>query len=115
MVSNFLKYSDNGTIEGFQSEMIHVFNKNEQALEGTPFYDLVRDRDNIIVMGDSLGDAGMASGVPQTNAVLKIGYVYDQNEASSIPAYKETFDIVLNDDQTMEVVHAILKRVLLGN
>lgn len=33
-------------------------------------------RHNVILMGDNLGDAEMADGVPNTDAVLKIGFLY---------------------------------------
>lgn len=54
-----------------------MFNKNETALEGTEYYDLVHDRSNIIVMGDSLGDAAMAAGSSATSNILKIGFLYE--------------------------------------
>lgn len=76
-MSNFLQWKD-GIVQGFDTEnMIHVFNKNETALEGTDYNKLVHDRTSIIVMGDSLGDAGMADGSPATSNVLKIGFLYE--------------------------------------
>lgn len=57
--------------------MIHTFNKNETVLEGTEYYDIVHSRDHVIVMGDSLGDAGMAAGVPSSSHILKIGFLFD--------------------------------------
>lgn len=67
-----------GIVQGFDKEkLIHVFNKNETALEGTDYYKVVHDRTSIIVMGDSLGDAGMANGSPDTSNVLKIGFLYE--------------------------------------
>lgn len=77
VVSNFLQYGDNEQIIGFQDKTIDVFSKNEYALEGTEYYKLIENRDNVILLGDSIGDAGMADGMPHCNAVLKIGFLYD--------------------------------------
>ena len=76
-MSNILRY-ENGILNGFDTDnMIHVFNKNESALKGTDYYEKVHDRTNIIVMGDSLGDARMANGAPSHAKVLKIGFLFD--------------------------------------
>lgn len=90
--------------------MINVLNKNEQVLKGTDYYDLVQNRGNVILMGDHVGDAGMAEGVPHQKAVLKIGFLYDRHE-ECLPEYMDAFDIVLVDDQTMNVTRAILSLV----
>ncbi|GAB0095602.1 5'-nucleotidase [Sergentomyia squamirostris] len=109
VISNFLQYQD-GIVNGFQEKFIHAFNKNETALEGTEYYDLVKSRDHVILMGDSLGDAGMADGIPKSSHVLKIGFLYDHVE-QSLPKYMDTFDIVLIDDQTMQVPQKILSLI----
>lgn len=115
VVSNFLQYKDGDEIDGLgdPARMIHTFNKNETALEGTDYYDLVRDRDHVIVMGDSLGDAKMANGVPSQSHVLKIGFLYDHPE-ENLPAYLTAFDLVLIDDQTMDVPRSIIDLVRKG-
>lgn len=77
VVSNFLQFGEDGLLNGLQERTIHAFNKNEHALEGTDYYQLVQDRDHVIVMGDSLGDATMADGVPAQSHVLKIGFLFD--------------------------------------
>uniref|UniRef100_A0A1L8DXY4 5'-nucleotidase n=1 Tax=Nyssomyia neivai TaxID=330878 RepID=A0A1L8DXY4_9DIPT len=110
VVSNFLQYQDDGILNGFQEKFIHAFNKNETALEGTEYYDLVHSRDHVIVMGDSLGDAGMADGIPKSSHVLKIGFLFDHVE-QSLPKYMDTFDIVLIDDQTMRVPQKIVSLI----
>ncbi|EDW74673.1 uncharacterized protein Dwil_GK15779 [Drosophila willistoni] len=109
VVSNFLQYRD-GLLDGFQQPMIHTFNKNETVLDGHEYYDLVHSRDHIIVMGDSLGDADMASGVPSSSHILKIGFLFDHVEAN-MEKYMNTFDIVLVDDQTMDVPRALLELI----
>lgn len=76
VVSNFLQFKD-GLVNGLQDDMIHTYNKNETVLKGSEYYELVHDRDHVIVLGDSLGDAGMADGVPKTSHILKIGFLFD--------------------------------------
>lgn len=77
VVSNFLQYDKDDMLNGLQDRVIHTFNKNEHALQGTDYYNQVADRDHVIVMGDSLGDATMADGVPAQSHVLKIGFLFD--------------------------------------
>ncbi|EDW10822.1 7-methylguanosine phosphate-specific 5'-nucleotidase [Drosophila mojavensis] len=106
VVSNFLRFRD-GLLDGFQEPMIHIFNKNETVLEGGEYYELVHTRDHIIVMGDSLGDADMAAGVPASSHILRIGFLFHHVEAN-MEKYMNAFDIVLVDDQTMSVPQALL-------
>lgn len=61
-------------------------------------------------MGDSLGDATMADGVPSQSHILKIGFLFDHPE-QSLPAYMEKFDLVLIDDQTMDVCRQIIELI----
>ncbi|XP_017891360.1 7-methylguanosine phosphate-specific 5'-nucleotidase isoform X2 [Ceratina calcarata] len=110
IISNFLKYKD-GKLEGFQNErLIHVFNKNEYALE-QDYFKVLERRKNVLLMGDTTGDASMVDGMVNANAVLKIGFLYD-NVEDSLSSYMENFDIVLVDDQTMQVPTDILHRIL---
>lgn len=77
MVSNYLQYKD-GLLDGFDSDrMIHSFNKNEKVLQGTDYYESVYDRTNILLMGDSLGDADMSNGSSASANILKIGFLYE--------------------------------------
>lgn len=63
---------------GFKDKIIHVFNKNEYAVKNTDFYNEVVDRENAIVLGDSLGDAAMTQGMEHCQNALKIGFIYEQ-------------------------------------
>ncbi|XP_076235130.1 cytosolic 5'-nucleotidase IIIB [Calliopsis andreniformis] len=109
VISNFLKYRD-GKLEGFENERhIHVFNKNEHAIE-QDYFKILEGRKNVLLMGDTTGDASMVDGMVDTDAVLKIGFLYD-NVESSLSSYMEVFDIVLVDDQTMQVPIDILQRL----
>lgn len=111
VVSNFLQYGDDDQLNGLQERVIHTFNKNEHALEGTEYISTVKDRDHVILMGDSLGDSTMADGVPAQSHVLKIGFLYEHIE-EQLDKYMDTFDIVLIDDQTMDVPNKILSLII---
>lgn len=109
VISNFLKYKD-GQVDGFTSEIVHPFNKNGKAAAHTKYFELMSSRHNVILMGDSLGDAEMADGVPNTDAVLKIGFLYG-DIPRLLPQYMDHFDIVLVDDQTMDVPSSIVSYI----
>ena len=63
---------------GFEDEIIHTFNKNENAVHKSAYFEQLKTRSNIILMGDSLGDLHMADGVQENSAQLKIGYLNEK-------------------------------------
>ena len=44
---------------------------------------LLSGRSNVLLMGDEIGDAGMAAGVQDAGAVLKIGFLYERVSSSA--------------------------------
>ena len=62
---------------GFENELIHVFNKNENAIHDSDYFKKLEGRDNVILLGDSLGDLKMADGANASN-LLKIGFLNDK-------------------------------------
>jgi len=76
IISNFLKYNGN-KLEGFKNDMlIHAFNKNEYALT-EEHQEISKERKNVLLMGDTIGDADMIQRVENTKTVLKIGFLYE--------------------------------------
>merc|ERR1712111_192565 len=83
--------------------MIHVYNKNENAIHDSEYFKGLQGRDNVILMGDSIGDLQMAEGVANTGAVLKIGFLNNMSTAEKrLPSFLSGFDMVLLDDQTIK-------------
>uniref|UniRef100_A0A0C9RKG6 5'-nucleotidase n=1 Tax=Fopius arisanus TaxID=64838 RepID=A0A0C9RKG6_9HYME len=110
IISNFLKLKDN-KIEGFKNDpLIHMLNKNEHAVD-KEYFKVLEGRNNVILLGDQTGDATMADGVNDCEAILKIGFLYE-NEKERLPGHLESFDIVLVDDQSMDVINEILDATL---
>ncbi|XP_018016500.1 cytosolic 5'-nucleotidase 3 isoform X2 [Hyalella azteca] len=111
IVSNFFKYDYEDCVVGFENETIHMFNKNENVIHSSPYFKNMSGRNNVILLGDSLGDIKMAHGVPDPGAILKIGFLNDKVE-ERLSSYEEAFDVVLIDDQTMDAPMAIVKLML---
>ncbi|CAG9792191.1 unnamed protein product [Diatraea saccharalis] len=111
VISNFLAMGDDDKIIGIKGEVIHTLNKNETAIKNTEYYEMVKERTNVILMGDNIGDASMAEGMEHCDVVIKIGFLSNNVEAN-LPNYLNKFDIVLTNEHTMDVVNAILKLML---
>ncbi|RVE52277.1 hypothetical protein evm_003067 [Chilo suppressalis] len=107
VISNFLALEEDEKIVGIKGDVIHTLNKNETAIKNTEYYEMVKDRDNVILMGDNIGDASMAEGMDHCAEVIKIGFL-GHNVEGNLPNYLNKFDIVLVNEPTVDTVNAIL-------
>ncbi|XP_053570405.1 cytosolic 5'-nucleotidase 3A isoform X2 [Bombina bombina] len=111
VISNFMDFDENGVLQGFKGELIHVYNKHDGALRNTEYFNHLKDNSNIILLGDSLGDLTMADGVPNVEHILKIGYLNDKVDAL-LEQYMDSYDIVLVKDETLDVANSIIQKIL---
>ncbi|KAF9421746.1 hypothetical protein HW555_002427 [Spodoptera exigua] len=111
VISNFLALDENECIVGIKGEVIHTYNKNETAIKNTEYYDMVQNRSNVVLMGDNIGDAGMAEGMEHCDVVVKVGFL-GHNPEGNLKNYLNKFDIVLVNDPTIDVVNGILECIL---
>jgi len=106
IVSNDLQWDADGYLTGYKQPIIHSLNKEETVLTALPAYARVRGRSNIIQMGDSLHDIGMAAGIAGAK-VLSVGF-YNYKDDERLPKYLETFDAVVKDDgEALELVEML--------
>ncbi|XP_078178366.1 5'-nucleotidase / magnesium ion binding protein isoform X1 [Carex rostrata] len=120
VVSNRMQFDERGYLVAFKGKTIHVFNKNEHAIDmAAPIHDefgnldgsdvngtFVKDRTNILLLGDGLGDLGMSDGVSFENRIA-VGFL-NSNIEKSLKDYSEAFDIVyLNDASMWGVVNLV--------
>ncbi|ORX81780.1 HAD-superfamily hydrolase [Anaeromyces robustus] len=108
VVSNKMAFNEEtGICDRFVGPLFHVFNKDKFGLEGTPYEKLLENRSNVIICGDSLGDIKMADGVKH-DTCLSIGFL-NLNKEKMLDKYKNTFDIVITDDGSFDLVNEILR------
>lgn len=109
VVSNQIVWGEDGTIAGWEGDLIHMFNKNESHLRGSALYPELLRRRNVLLVGDSLGDVSMADGLPHEN-IVRIGIV-NGDPAVYLQQYLKAFDAVVADGTSFAPVLDILQRV----
>ncbi|KAG5831821.1 hypothetical protein ANANG_G00283440 [Anguilla anguilla] len=111
--SNYMDFDESGTLQAFKGQLIHIYNKREGALLNAGHFQALRARRNVLLLGDSLGDLTMADGVYRMQNILKIGFLNDKVEERK-ESYLKAYDIVLEQDETMNVANAILLHITGG-
>ncbi|XP_042330689.1 7-methylguanosine phosphate-specific 5'-nucleotidase [Sceloporus undulatus] len=111
VVSNYMDFDDSGVLQGFRGPLIHIYNKNNTVLKDTEYFQQLCTRTNILLLGDSMGDLSMADGVADVENILRVGFLNDRVEEQR-GKYIESYDIVLEKDETLDVANGILNFIL---
>lgn len=109
VISNELEYNSKGKFSGVKS-IVHVLNKDESSVKNFPkVYEKVKNRKNILLLGDGVGDVDMIRGFEYNN-LIKIGFYNDKGEGS-LEQFKENFDVVLTGDQDFNFINNLVKEI----
>uniref|UniRef100_A0A5F9CJW3 5'-nucleotidase n=3 Tax=Oryctolagus cuniculus TaxID=9986 RepID=A0A5F9CJW3_RABIT len=111
IVSNYMDFDEDGFLRGFKGQLIHTYNKNSSVCENSGYFQKLQGRTNILLLGDSMGDLTMAEGAPDVQNILKIGFLNDKVEERR-ERYMDAYDIVLERDETLDVVNGLLQHIL---
>lgn len=103
LISNFIKF-ENGLSSGLTNEIIHTLNKNKVTLP-TKVQELIKDRPNIVLLGDNIGDINMIKEKDQSSA-LKIGFLEEKIKENK-PFYEAAFDIVCTHSTFHEIINIL--------
>lgn len=107
-VTNQFEWDENGKAIAPKEPVIHSLNKDETVLSELPeVYKVVKDRKNVILLGDSLHDLGMIDGFEYDN-LIRIGFQNDVS-ANLNNEYEKKFDVVLKGDGDFEYVGKLIK------
>ena len=110
IVSNSLNYDKEGNAISIREPIIHVFNKGEVALNGLSIQQELKDKKNVVLLGDGLGDLGMIEGFEYDN-LIKIGFLnYDDDE--KLEDFKKAYDVVILKDSEMDFVNKFMDEIL---
>lgn len=107
VISNKYIWDELGNAIDYVRPHIHTFNKNETSVKNSPIYSPIKNRKNVILLGDSLGDIGMVEGFDYEN-LLKIGFL-NSDVDKNLDEYKKHFDVVITNDSSLEFVYNLIK------
>lgn len=94
---------------GFKEPIIHSLNKNKLGLIEPKYHDIIKDRKNVILFGDSVGDIDMVKAV-QYNQCISFGFLNIEKEIS-LDKYMNLFDVVITDDGSFDFANEILQTI----
>jgi 5'-nucleotidase len=109
IASNAFVWDENNRVAGVKEPIIHTFNKDYNTVKKFDFYDKVKNRKNIILLGDSLGDAEMINGFDYNN-IIKIGFL-NESSKGELANFKNNYDIVVLNDGSMDSIVESFKEV----
>jgi len=110
IITNLYEWGEDGKAIGVKEPFIHCMNKDETTIQDHPeAYLAIKERKNVILLGDSLGDLGMITGFDYEN-LIKIGFLNDKVE-ENLEEYKKSFDIVITNDSSMDYVNELIKEI----
>ena len=110
IISNEPVWDKDGFAVSIVEPIIHIANKDESVLRDNPIFDKIRDRKNVILLGDSLEDVKMVSGFEYDN-LIKIGF-YNEETDNNLYNFKQVFDIIILNDAGVEEVNNLLMDIL---
>lgn len=110
IIAYLYKFDKSGKVTGIKEPIIHSMNKHETAVKNFPVFKHIKDRKNVILLGDSLEDVGMAEGFDYEN-LIKIGFL-NENKEEMLPYFKERYDVILADDASMSFVNGLLHEII---
>ena len=109
VISNRYEYDEKGNAVRILEPIIHVLNKSEVSLKDFPLYEQIKNRKNIILLGDDVSDAEMAEGFDY-NDIIRIGFL-NENIKERLNTFKDKFDVVILNDGNMDFVNDLNKEI----
>lgn len=107
IISNFIKFDQNGNMEEFEDNIIHTLNKTMKNHLPEEIQKKVDNLEFALLLGDMIEDKKMLDESKLENSIL-VGFLNDKIE-EDLEVYKKNFDIVLTcEDATFERVENLV-------
>jgi 5'-nucleotidase len=113
IAGNRLEWDNGGCVVAVKEPIVHTLNKNEETLLREPaIYEMIKNRPNVLLFGDTLADIAMVEGADIAN-LLSFGFLNIDVE-KQMEMFKQIFDIVILNDDSMDFVNQTLRQILEG-
>lgn len=108
IMSNFIKFDKNGTMEKFKENLIHSLNKSMRGNLPEEIKSELKTKDYKLLIGDAIEDKKM---IPkeQWEKTVSVGFC-NENINNNLEEYRRNFDITLtNDDANFENIRGLVR------
>jgi 5'-nucleotidase len=109
IISNAYEWDKNGNAIRVRQPVIHSLNKSGSVVSNFSFFEKIKDRKNILLLGDSIDDVDTVQGLKYDN-LIKIGFL-NENAESNIGQYKKVYDVVILNDGPMGYINDLLEEI----
>ena len=109
IIANLYEF-ENGKATKVKEPIVHSMNKAEIVVKGYPVYKLVKDRTNVLLLGDGAEDIDMIEGFDYTN-LIKVGFL-NENVEQNLKVFKQNYNVLLLNDTNMDYINKLLKEII---
>ncbi len=106
IISNSFLYDEEENVIEYKKPIIHTMNKDDVSIEDRPFYNKIKNRKNILLLGDSFDDVKMAENIDYKN-ILKVCFL-NEYSVKMIDHYKKVYDVLILNDSSADFVKEFL-------
>ena len=110
VISNSYIWDNDGYAKGVKEPIIHSMNKAEISIKNYPAYKKIKNRKNVLLLGDNIEDLGMIEGFDYDN-LIKIAFL-NKNTEKNLELYKKNYDIIVLNDSDMAFVNKLLRELI---
>ena len=110
IISNEFEWDKEGYLIRVEEPIIHAMNKDETLIKNFPIFDIIKNKKNVILLGDNIEDTGMVEGFDYNN-LIKIGFLNESIE-ENLKYYKKAYDILILNDFDMKYVSNLLREII---
>lgn len=111
VLANSFIWDEIGKATGVNEPLMHPFNKDETLIHNFPFFAVIKNRHNVILLGDSSGDVGMVEGFEYDN-LLKIGFLNGRVE-ENLESFKQVYDVIILGDSSFAFINQLFREIFL--
>jgi phosphoserine phosphatase len=108
IVANYYEFDENGYMTNAKKPIIHSLNKYEIILREFPFFGRLKDRTNVMLLGDQIDDLGMIEGFDYIN-LLTIAFAHQEKDQQT---FAQKFDVVFGENDNFNFVNDIIKKII---
>lgn len=102
IITNSFEWNKKGYAVKIKKPIITIANKDEAIVKDYLFYNKIKNRKNVILIGDSEGDIEMITGFDYDN-LIKIGFLKEKSRK---------YDVVLKENDSFDYINQLIREIL---